>query len=287
MRSLTTPAFLITATAMIAGINITTTAQAADMAAPFGAMPQAVNEPQVEFGTGWYLRGDVAAALDTMPKLNTDGTFGLNSKKQNGYSATAGIGYKFNNWLRADVTYDLHKRMDTQTREQAKCVLTWNGLNPPTVGTYTTCNADSTSEFTRNTVLLNGYVDLGTYSGFTPYVGAGIGVARVTSKYKQIYSFTNGLLYNTYCPPDVSTGTPVAQTSVCKFYDSKGSGVRYNTAFALMAGLSYDLNQNAKVDIGYRYMDMGTVGAVSPTGTASKVKLSSQEVRVGVRYMID
>jgi opacity protein-like surface antigen len=47
-----------------------------------------------------------------------------------------------------------------------------------------------------------------------------------------------------------------------------------------MAGFSVDVFDHTKLDIGYRYLNQGSV----PGGTGV---LSSQEVRAGLRYMVD
>jgi opacity protein-like surface antigen len=56
-----------------------------------------------------------------------------------------------------------------------------------------------------------------------------------------------------------------------------------------MAGFAYDISDHAKLDVGYRYLNAGKyTSAPSPiTGQTSTRTLSSQEVRVGLRYMID
>ncbi len=47
----------------------------------------------------------------------------------------------------------------------------------PTI-TPQTCVGHSDSEIHRWDLLANGYLDLGTWDGFTPYIGAGAGVTR-------------------------------------------------------------------------------------------------------------
>ena len=99
--------------------------------------------------------------------------------------------------------------------------------------------------------LVNGYVDLGNWHRVTPYVGAGVGLSfgdvRGTS-------FLNGTSY------------------------SGSSNLYYNVAFGLMAGFSVDIFDHTKLDIGYRYLHLGQV-------LGSNIDM--QEVRAGLRYMID
>jgi opacity protein-like surface antigen len=53
-----------------------------------------------------------------------------------------------------------------------------NVTNPPPQGNPVpaTCIGHSDSEIRRWDLLANGYLDLGTWDGFTPYIGAGAGV---------------------------------------------------------------------------------------------------------------
>ena len=76
-------------------------------------------------------------------------------------------------------------------------------------------------------LLANAYADLGTYYGFTPYVGAGIGGAHV--KWDD--------LHNTIGP--VTTVHEGAEN--------------WRFAWALMAGTAYCLTDNLKLDVGYRF----------------------------------
>ena len=101
--------------------------------------------------------------------------------------------------------------------------------------------------------MLNGYFDVPTYTPVHPYVGAGIGVARIKSRL--------GVL-------DTDTATKKRET---------------NLAYQLMAGVGYNLTRNWTLDVGYRWVDNGH----SKWNTAlGEVKMDSTEhqMTVGVRY---
>src|SRR5579883_3074861 len=51
----------------------------------FPTAPAQTEEP-VEFGTGWYIRGDAAFALDTLPEVTDLGLFPNSSNFRNTYS---------------------------------------------------------------------------------------------------------------------------------------------------------------------------------------------------------
>lgn len=115
------------------------------------------------------------------------------------------------------------------------------------------------------TLMFNGYKDLGSFGGITPYLGAGVGVA-----------------YNKM--GDVSfTGNPLLLNTI------EGAS-RLSLAWSLMAGVGYQLNERAILDLGYRYMDYGkaesgridNTGAINPAVRISDI--TAHEFKVGLRY---
>jgi opacity protein-like surface antigen len=219
------------------------TALAADLDYPpppsFGAPA-----PQYEFGTGWYLRGDVSAGEGTQPAEE----FGaLNANHSDwGYGIGGGVGYKWNSWFRTDVTGDYFQEFS----------YTAQALD----------GAVGRASIDRYAVLANGYLDLGTWYGFTPYVGGGVGAG--------IFD------------PSVSiTGAaPSASRSVA---------TQTQFAWAVMAGLSYTVDSNVVVDLGYRHLDLGRYGLDLASYEPNFVQagfhkeFTRDEVRLGIRYMID
>ncbi|MDR3640486.1 MAG: OmpW family outer membrane protein [Humidesulfovibrio sp.] len=114
-----------------------------------------------------------------------------------------------------------------------------------------------------STLFANAFYDFHTDTNFTPYVGAGIGVASLRVK----DNFENGA-YN--------LGS--AKKTVENFAWNLGAGVAY----------SFDAHWN--VDLGYRYSNFGTVnGATAVSGAgyySSKAKsdATSHEILLGLRY---
>ena len=97
-------------------------------------------------------------------------------------------------------------------------------------------DGDSYQGYIKSWVFLaNAYVDLGTWNCFTPYVGAGVGGA-----YNQLVDFV-----------DMGIGT----TGVGFGRNS----ANWSLAWALHAGISYDLSKSLKVDLAYRYLNYGSV----------------------------
>ncbi|MCW6510113.1 outer membrane protein [Lichenifustis flavocetrariae] len=224
-------------------------AEAADLAPLYGQPDneEAFPPQQYTFGTGWYLRGDLTASDDV--KLNTLGT--LTDKRDWNYGVGGGVGYKFNDYFRADVTGDY---LGTQKSIERSA---------DSFGTISTLK----SNLRRFDGLVNAYIDLGTWGGFTPYIGAGVGFA--------------GLRLD-----GSSVNTPLGAKS---HYTKYSGETRYDLAWAAMAGLTYSVSANLLVDIGYRYLDLGTYKAPnipSSPFNAAKTDLNAHEIRAGLRYMI-
>ena len=108
------------------------------------------------------------------------------------------------------------------------------------------------TELETVTVFANAYWDITNYGGFTPYVGGGAGAAFHR-------------LSNITAPLDASDGD--------------------TTAFAwnATAGVSYDITPELKIDVSYRYTDLGS--AISSGAVPLEVdKLTANEVMIGLRY---
>jgi opacity protein-like surface antigen len=248
-------------------------ASAADMA----IMPAPMYAPPVveDFG-GWYLRGDIGFSNQ---RVKTRDYYSyptlLSLEQRNGFDAAGifgvGVGYKFNNWFRADVTgqyrgnsnfhgLDLTSYSDTGTVQRGS-------------DTY----GGSKSEIL---VLANVYADLGTWWCVTPFIGAGVGMSRNT-----IANFTdvgaNGTLAN---------GTVVGLASAT-------TASKWNLAWALHTGLAYKVSPNMTVELGYSYVNLGdgvTGELVTKDGTGlgqnhvmTFKDITSHDLKLGVRWQLE
>ncbi|MEC9367094.1 MAG: outer membrane beta-barrel protein [Pseudomonadota bacterium] len=116
--------------------------------------------------------------------------------------------------------------------------------------------------------LANAYWDMGNWRGVTPYLGAGIGYADIG-----ITGFK-----------DVN----VPQNSVASA-DDRWTG---NFAWALHAGLAYDISSDVTVDLAYRYVNLGdassgTIVTYDGAQTVSPVEfkdVTSHDLMLGVRW---
>ena len=121
------------------------------------------------------------------------------------------------------------------------------------------------TSISSRTMMFNAYYDMGQFGRFTPYVGAGVGVARNT---------TSGTYF---------TGN-TALTNVIQ------GDTRYSLAWSLMAGVGMQVSDRAILDIGYRFTDLGkarsgTLDNLGFTNPAVKFDdLQNHEIRIGLRY---
>lgn len=109
----------------------------------------------VEYGSGWYLRGDLGYRTDV--KIgDVTSNFPLPTNHEIKDIATVGVGggYKAG-WFRSDVTVDYSGR--SKFRGDGVLLDAFTG------------------KVESLTSLLNIYADLGTWNGVTPYIGVGAG----------------------------------------------------------------------------------------------------------------
>ncbi len=251
--------------------------EAADLGSLFSDGSPPPLQP-VEFGTGWYIRGDVAYANDSLPNVSPDLSQFVSSSRQTALNADLGFGYKFNNWLRSDLVVDYWRPIDANgTAAGQQCVTQVTTINNiPTDTAFDTCTPHYSSSIQTWDSLANLYADIGTWYGFTPYIGAGAGVSRTQVSSSVHWFMSNGLPY---------------QVSTDGFYfdwDRSESTLRYQFAWALMAGFSYAFTPQVMVDLGYRYINLGTItGIADPSGDSFSKTIDAHEVRLGMRYLID
>jgi opacity protein-like surface antigen len=250
------------------GIVLAALAAAAATAANAADMPQSLFAPAptpYEFGSGWYLRGDIGYKVYSPPSAHFDvagyGTMSDTSLSSTGL-AGFGVGYRVNDWFRTDVTSDYE--WPGHFQGQLPCPVQCTGL-------AATGFSQEFADISAWSILFNSYVDLplftGALAGLTPYVGGGIGVAEMMT----------GNVH--FINPDGSTGTwPGAS--------------QWSFAWSLTAGASYAITKSFLVDVNYRYVNLGDAvsGATLPQYGNQPIhydNIHANELRVGLRYLIN
>jgi opacity protein-like surface antigen len=269
------------------------------------ALPTPPDEP-VEWGSNWYLRGDVALERARVPALSGDFAALLNSDTLVG--GGVGGGYQFNEWLRADVTLDrsAFKRSGV-LNNQVWCPYQMVGLVDQKTGykigifanPLDTCSQWGSASLTRTSGLANVYLDIFHFWGLTPYVGAGVGLTYNSGSAGVAYFRNNG---GGMWTPDLTLPDgqvpkwiyangatyPIQLPFGPTNWNSWTTRSSWQLAWNLMAGVSYDVSQNLKIDVGYRYLNAGRYTGLAAWGTfavpASR-EITSQELRVGVRVL--
>jgi opacity protein-like surface antigen len=245
-----------------------TGARAADLPLPPLAPP-----PIEEYvASGWYLRGDIGMTnqdfkglhqrLYDVPGTSVEAVgMGWDSSMLFGL----GVGYKFNDWIRFDVTGEYRGKSNFHGSDN----VTFNGGRG--VDNY----SGSKSEWV---VLTNAYVDLGTWYNFTPYIGAGVGAANIN-----ISGFRDD-------GHTVIGGVQSNSTAYAADAD------KWNFAWALHAGITYKVSQSMSIDFGYRYLDMGNAttgatrafdGSFSNGGPFTFNHIYSHDLKLGIRWMLE
>lgn len=299
----------VCAAALIVPLSFANAAYGADM------LDGELADTQVEFGTGWYIRGDVGStSKETTTSLRSEAS-GNELETDLGSAIVLGLGagYEFMPGLRGELglshytglsfaadsgayscgTYERETQdlVDVPTLVTDPNTGVTTIVNVPTLQTITqtvqdagVCSTKQQADVTATTFMANAYVDGPTYFGITPYAGVGVGLAMVT--------------WNNYQDFDLCQGTDSLD---CR---EEGGGIHtlregeavtetsFAPAFSVMLGAAYQLNKNMKLDVGYRYTQISdtTIASASDnrfyTGDLNLDPVDIHEVRVGLRYEI-
>ena len=201
-----------------------------------------------------YVRGDIGLAIPN--KVDSDQQFYKDSGNAKFKSTTmfsAGLGYKINNKLRTDLSYNyLNLKYSVSNKPSPK--------NPNATPKYK-------QDIKVQAIMASLFYDISTYQNMTPFLGLGIGYSNIN-------------------PKDGSMTTKAAEI----IFESKKS---QNLTYAFMAGVAFNINKNLDVDFGYRYQDFGkNKGFYTMRIGDAKVKLDDMQrfriknniVTIGVRY---
>lgn len=227
-------------------------------------------EPPAPVYGGWYLRGYLGMTNQSYKGLDyqyfDDPAFSRTWLDKGGFGSSplfgVGVGYKVNHWLRGDLTVEYRGKAPFNALDRYEEI-----ADPTNWGTN-----DYRAKKSEWLVLVNAYADLGNFRGVVPYIGAGIGASRNT-----ISQFNDANV--------IQGGGGYAGT------DSK-----WDLAWALHAGLGYEITERATIDLGYSfvYLGNGKTGQAhnyDPTETRPndgfKFKdITSHDLKIGLRYKL-
>lgn len=295
-----------TALMLTAVLAVATPASAADMKGEYGAravgsypavpVPAPIPIPDT---FNWYVRGDAGYSVKSTGNVSVTGTPQVDvagpGSHDGPFTGSLGMGRYITPSLRAEFGIDIRNQ---QTIGRPKSYSFTETVPDGFGGTDThthLANRQDTTTLASHTLMANLYYDVKTGTRFTPYVGAGAGVAfgqmkRSFSENAACQSSTNDVT-GAYLD---GAGNPVCGGAPTPFADASGAkGINsWGPAFALMAGTSVDLTTGVKLDAGYRMMWQGSTPSISlgsVTGDISKISAGARtdhELRMGVRWDI-
>lgn len=219
---------------------------------------------------GWYIRGHIGMSnqfFDVMESDLFDTADDYGWHDEGSFSSApifgGGIGYQFNDNLRGDLTVEWRGKSDFNA-------LDWvlNDELDPDLATN-----DYRAKKSELVFMANGYYDFASFSGITPYVGAGIGASYNTiSGFRDINIIRGGGGY----ADDES---------------------EWNLAWALHAGLGFQATDRMTIDLGYSFISLGDASTkpLQNDDPAFDVEndgfkfndIYSHDFKLGVRYSLN
>ncbi len=286
----------LTALALAAVLLPLSPVHAADYDPPI-YVDQAPDYQPVEVGSGWYLRGDVGYAINKPYEFSeTPAGFSTNTQ---GFSGSVGMGYHFNDYLRGELNFGMlptssfdNAFVTTCARTQTTTVVNSTGAITSQISALespvASCNGSNNGQNRAFDGMASAFVDLGTYVGFTPYVGGGVGIAYTSYSLTQnARRCVNGNPVSTTDGSGNTTTVTVTCLDPSNYTGTVSSEKQFSLAYSLDAGFAYQVSKNLSLDVGYQYVALPSAKYVSfdNTGTPSINKgLSYQSVKLGLRY---
>ena len=250
-------------------------AVAADLfgSAPPLTFPATQGPTAVEVGSNWYVRGDLGITFDDAPTISLSSistpppgnalaplpVFAGSNASSVDFTGGVGFGYRLNDYLRFDATWDYRGGPGTSRQTTVVCPYALSGETSQTTGlllgylynTSNTCNGATNIHQYNNTFLANGYVDLGTYYGFTPYVGGGLGFNMNVMSGSLNY-YRDGQWSGLCGGPDADRGLPTDMAQSLRRADHAAAQHRLRPAKLDPVDQGHDLHRGVGPVGGYR-----------------------------------
>ena len=261
----------------------------------------------VEFGSGWYLRGDITYNIDGKSNTTFANIPQVGRSAQIDYNDAVGVrvgaGYYAAPNLRLEVSTEalFQSEFDSfssnATFGGVKDITVTDALGASVTGTVTfDSNGNSTgstvglangtavgaiggtedfeASYSATNLLLNAYYDLAKVGSFTPYVGVGAGISRIN------YNQSRTLQCNASGTETCNIGAaPLTLTLDEEFW---------TYAYQLSVGTAIAVDDRTSIDLSYSYTGVGNGDDINYSdGTAiDDDGFNVHQIRAGIRYDI-
>lgn len=196
--------------------------------------------PAAEYGVYVAPKFIYAHALLAPLELSTDilGSGGFSAsetKNDDAFGGALAVGYNFDTLfnvpVRAEIEYAVYSQVKGETSGSG---------NDHSYGSVFTDFYGVKQELNIQTLFLNAYWDIKTGTAFTPWIGAGVGMAFVHSESSAYYDFDYGRYRRFF------EGSAAAQNTT-------------NFAWNVGAGIGWKVAEPLTIDLGYRFVSLGEV----------------------------
>jgi opacity protein-like surface antigen len=264
----------------------------------------------------WYIRADLNYALRSSGNTISGGDFQFpvsNADNMPSYlGATLGVGRYITPSIRGEFALDYRTQQRyastrgaatgtvTSTSTNPLLVVTPAGMatvaQPVTIVNHYAINYQEDGHVGNYAAMANFYYDFKNHTSFTPYVGAGIGVAMhmLRRNYSETSSCSSQDFYYAAMPQYGQAASSLMDQTCAGSFNGSGyvSSTGFGFAGALMAGFSYEMSPGILLDTGYRFMYQN--GKITSTRDSvlgfSMVEIPDRidhEIRTGLRFDID
>ncbi len=278
--------FVLNSTVAAVALFSATSAFAGDYNSGVVSKTPSESYTEVEFGSGWYLRGDI--------------TYNINGRSSSGINAiegvSPGIQVYYGDAVGARVGFGYNASANTRIEVNAEGIFSSDirGLGGRTfnavdfadplapVDTTTSGTGEIEADYSVSDLIVTGYYDLPTMGNFTPYIGAGAGIARVG--YRETETLTCSPSAATIACTSFPPGAAGAETTATRTLSEE----YWTYAYQLTAGTAIAVDDRTSIDLSYSFTQIGDGDDLNYSdGTAIDVDgIRLHQLRAGIRYDI-
>ena len=235
----------------------------------------------VEFGSGWYLRGDI--------------TYNIDGRSSSGLNTVAGVAAgsiqtDYDDAVGARVGFGLRVTPNSRIEINAEGLFNteFGGLGAATfaatdlLGNPVTAAGSRQVEgsYSASNLVVTGYYDLPTMGAFTPYIGAGGGIGRISLN--QTETLVCSPITGVSC--DFPAGGSGAEATVVRTTDDEV----WTYVYQLTVGTAIAVDDRTSIDLSYSYTGFGDGDDIDYSDGAAidADGFNVHQIRAGIRYDI-